>query len=149
MDIPPLTSVQKIIEINQSEGYAIVQRKLEDGYEVVRSSLPCLFTVEKEISQLSYSPFPNMIKAARYQPVIWSVNDLKDVERSLLGLKGSPTIVSKVWPPERPKGGEILTGSAQEQVEQIVNLAGHRYGETIIAGFKTSFWRQYHGYHTM
>ena len=29
-----------------------------------------------------------MIKAARYQPVIWLVNKLKVVERSLLGLKG-------------------------------------------------------------
>lgn len=122
LDIPPLTSVQKIIEINKHEGYAIVQRKLEDGYEVIRSTLPCLFAVEKEISQLSYSPLPNMIKAARYQPVIWSVSDLADVDRSLLGLKGSPTIVAKVWPPDRPKGGEILMGTPQEQARQIVNI---------------------------
>lgn len=136
LDIPPLTSVQKVIEINKSEGYAMVERKLEDGYEVVRSTLPCLLTVEKEISELTYSPLPNMIRAARYQPVIWSVNDLEEVDRSLLGLKGSPTIVSKVWPPERPKGGEILTGSAQEQVEQIVQLVLEKKASFSVKGGK-------------
>lgn len=122
LDIPPLTSVNKVVEINKEEGYAIVHRKLEDGYEVVRSTVPCLFAVEKEINELSYSPLPNMIKAARYQPVIWSVNDLEDVESTLFGLKGSPTIVAKVWPPEKPKGGEILTGTAKEQVKQLMNI---------------------------
>ncbi len=36
-----------------------------------------------------------MIKAARYQPTIWTADDLEDVDRKQLGLKGSPTIVSK------------------------------------------------------
>ena len=47
-----------------------------------------------------------MIRAARYQPHIWAVDDLEDVDRTQLGLKGSPTIVSAVWAPEKPKGGK-------------------------------------------
>jgi electron transfer flavoprotein beta subunit len=122
LDIPPLTSVKKVVEINKEKGYAIVHRKLEDGYEVVQSTLPCLFSVEKEINEVPYAPLPNMIRAARYQPHIWSVDDLEDVDRTLLGLKGSPTIVSKVWPPEKPKGGEMLTGTPKEQAERIISL---------------------------
>lgn len=122
LDIPPLTNVKKVVEVNKEQGYALIHRKREDGYEVVQSTLPCLFSVEKEINEVPYAPLPNMIRAARYQPVIWSVNDLEDVDRSQLGLKGSPTIVSKVWPPEKPKGGEMLQGEPQEQVEQLMAI---------------------------
>ena len=122
LDIPPLTSVKKVVEVNKEKGYAIVHRKLEDGYEVIQSTLPRLFSVEKEINEVPYSPLPNVIRAARYQPHIWSVDDLEGVDRTLLGLKGSPTIVAKVWPPEKPKGGEMLTGTPQEQASRILSL---------------------------
>jgi electron transfer flavoprotein beta subunit len=122
LDMPPLTSVNKVVEINKEEGYAIIHRKLEDGYEVIQSTLPCLFSVEKEINEVPYSPLPNLLKAARYQPHIWSVNDLEDVDRTLLGLKGSPTIVAKVWPPEKPKGGERIEGTPSEQVGRLLAL---------------------------
>lgn len=122
LDIPPLTSVNKVEEINKDEAYAVVHRKLEDGYEVVRSTLPCLFSVEKTINEVPYSPLPNMLKAARYQPNIWSVDDLEDVDIKQLGLKGSPTIVSKVWAPPKPAGGTFIEGDPREQVEQLLSI---------------------------
>ena len=45
----------------------------------------------------------NMIKAARYEPIIWTVSDFENVERTQLGLKGSPTIVGKMFTPPRQK----------------------------------------------
>ncbi|MFS0917405.1 electron transfer flavoprotein subunit beta/FixA family protein [Brevibacillus sp. 179-C 1.1 NHS] len=122
LDIPPLTCVKKVVEVNKEQGYAIVHRKLEDGYEVIQSTLPCLFSVEKEINEVPYSPLPNMLRAARYNPVVWSVDDLGDIDRTLLGLKGSPTIVAKVWPPEKPKGGEMLEGSTNEQITRLMEI---------------------------
>jgi len=122
LDIPPLTSVNKVVEINKEEGYAVIHRKREDGYEVVRSTLPCLFSVEKEINEVPYSSMPNMLKAARYQPQIWSVNDLEDVDRTQLGLKGSPTIVSSIWAPQKPQAGQLLEGGAAEQVQQLLGV---------------------------
>ncbi|WP_261128876.1 electron transfer flavoprotein subunit beta/FixA family protein [Bacillus sp. Marseille-Q3570] len=122
LDIPPLTSVKKMEEVNHDTGHIIVHRKIEDGHEVIESSLPCLLSVEKEINEVPYSPFPNMIKAARYEPHIWSVDDLEDVDIKQLGLKGSPTIVAKVWAPPKPEGGKMLEGSANEQVDQILSV---------------------------
>lgn len=126
LDIPPLTSVKEIVEINREKDYAIVHRKLEDGYEVIRSTLPCLMSVEKDINEVPYSPMPNMIRAARYQPHIWSVNELADVDRTQLGLKGSPTIVSTVWAPQKPQGGMMIEGGAAAQVERLVELMVER-----------------------
>lgn len=122
LDIPPLTSVKKIVEVRREQGYVIVHRKLEDGYEVVRSTLPCLLSVEKEINEVPYSPLPNVLRAARYQPQIWSVGDLDDVDRTQLGLKGSPTIVSSVWAPQKPQGGTILEGGPKEQVKGLLGI---------------------------
>lgn len=122
LDIPPLTSVNKVIEINKENGYAVIHRKIEDGYEIVRSTLPCLFSVEKTINEVPYSPFPNMLKAAKYEPIIWSVDDLENVDIKQLGLKGSPTIVSKVWAPTKPEGGTMMDGSPVEQVEKLLSV---------------------------
>ncbi|HEY4549035.1 MAG TPA: electron transfer flavoprotein subunit beta/FixA family protein [Bacillus sp. (in: firmicutes)] len=122
LDIPPLTSVEKIVEVNQEEGFVIIHRKIEDGYEIVKSTLPCLFSVEKTINEVPYSPFPNMLKAAKYQPHIWSVDDLEDVDVTQLGLKGSPTIVSKVWAPPKPEGGTLIEGEPSKQVGQLISV---------------------------
>lgn len=122
LDIPPLTNVNKVELINKDEGHCVIHRKLEDGYEVIQSTLPCLFSVEKDINEIPYSTMPNMLRAARYKPIVWSVNDLEDVERTLFGLKGSPTIVAKVWPPEKPKGGEMLAGGPKEQVPRLLEI---------------------------
>jgi len=78
--------------------------------------------VEKDINEVPYSSLPNMLKAARYKPTIWSVDDLPGIDRTQLGLKGSPTIVSSVWAPQKPQGGKLLEGEPEQQVEQLLEL---------------------------
>ncbi|WP_066317705.1 electron transfer flavoprotein subunit beta/FixA family protein [Bacillus sp. FJAT-29814] len=122
LDIPPVTNVIEVTEVNEQDKKVVIKRKLTNGYELIQSQMPCLLTVEKEINEIDYSPMPNMIKAARYEPVIWAVSDLEDVDRSQLGLKGSPTIVGKMFTPPRPEGGKKLEGSADEQVNQLMEI---------------------------
>jgi electron transfer flavoprotein beta subunit len=122
IDIPPVTNVIDVSEVNLEEKTVLIKRKLTNGYELIQSELPCLLTVEKEINDIEYSPMTNMIKAARYEPVIWAVSDLENVERTQLGLKGSPTIVGKMFTPPRPEGGKKLEGSADEQVSQLMEI---------------------------
>ncbi len=122
MDIPPVTNVIEVSEVNLKENTVLIKRKLTNGYELIQSELPCLLTVEKEINDIEYSPMTNMIQAARYEPVIWAVSDLENVERTQLGLKGSPTIVGKMFTPPRPEGGKRLEGSADGQVGQLMEV---------------------------
>lgn len=122
LDIPPVTNVIEIAEVNEGEKTILIKRKITNGYELIKAQIPCLLTVEKEINSIEYSPMPNMIKAARYEPVIWSVNDLEGVDRTQLGLKGSPTIVGKMFTPPKPEGGKRLEGNADEQIQQLMEL---------------------------
>lgn len=122
LNIPPLTNVIKVDDVDLEGKKVKVHRKIENGYEVIESNLPCLFTVEKEINEVSYSPLPNMLRAARYKPIVWTVDDLEDVDIQQLGLKGSPTVVGKMWPPAKSSGAEMLEGDPKEQAAKVVDL---------------------------
>ncbi len=50
MDIPPVTSVIEVSEINEKEKTVLIKRKLTNGYEIIQAEMPCLLTVEKEIN---------------------------------------------------------------------------------------------------
>lgn len=67
-----------------------------------------------------------MINAARYEPVIWTVKDFDDVDRSKLGLKGSPTVVGKMFTPPKPEGAKMLEGTIDEQVKQVIDIMMER-----------------------
>lgn len=119
LGIPQLTYVENIKNFDLKRKIVELHRKIDNGYEVVQAKLPCLITVEKDINELSFSPLTNMIKAVRYKPVSWGVNDFK-ADLSQLGLKGSPTSVRRIFPPVQRPGGELLKGSEDEMVETIV-----------------------------
>lgn len=122
LDIPPITNVIEIVSLNERERKIMLKRKINGGYEIIQAQMPCLITVEKDINEIEYAPMPNMIKAARYEPVIWTVQDLGEVDRSSLGLKGSPTVVGKMFTPPRPEGGKKIEGNAARMVYELVEL---------------------------
>lgn len=122
MDIPPITNVIEVTSIDSNQKTVQLKRKISSGYQLIETHFPCLITVAKEINEIEYSPMPNMIKAAKYEPIIWTVNDLEHVDRSQLGLKGSPTIVGKMFTPPKAEGGKKLEGNTDQQVMQLMGL---------------------------
>lgn len=120
LSIPQLTYVEHIQNLDLKENTVTIHRKIDNGYEIVQSKLPCLITVEKSINELSFSPLPNMIRAARYKARIFGINDF-NADLNQLGLKGSPTSVRRIFPPEQRAGGKLLQGSTDEVVRILVN----------------------------
>jgi len=116
------TNVLEIVDIQLNKRMITVRRQTNSGYEVVVSPLPALIAVDPSIYKPRRASMPNMVRAARYQPTIWSVDDLEGIDRSKLGLKGSPTIVRKVFPPPKPEGGEKITGTLDEQVKILTKI---------------------------
>lgn len=101
LDLEQLTYVQKVEKIDQEARRITVHRHLEDGVEVVETAMPVLITALKEMNKVRRAPLPGMIRAAKFKPVIWTTQDFPGLERAKIGLKGSPTIVSKTWVPEQ------------------------------------------------
>lgn len=118
MDIPHLTYVRKIEEIR--DGYIRCQRLNDDGYEVVEMPLPAVITVVKEINEPRLPSLRGMMKAKKASVTVWTADDIK-ADKSLTGLKGSPTQVISTFVPEHNVNGEIIEGSPEEQAKKLVD----------------------------
>lgn len=119
-----LTNVIKIREIDFEKRGVVVERLLEEGLEVVSSHLPALLTVVKGINEPRYPTFAGIRRAARTEIPVWTAESLPSVDRSLLGLDGSPTRVVKVFsPPPRSGQCQIMEG---ESAEEMANALAER-----------------------
>lgn len=103
-----LTYVIKVRELTDLS--ITVERKTEFGRQVVEAKLPALITVEKELNDLRYASLPDVMKAAEYAPEIWDSKTLS-FDATYMGLKGSPTSVSRIFAPLGRSGGEIIDGT--------------------------------------
>jgi len=117
LGIPCVTYVKKIEELK--EGYIKVERMMEEGYEILRSPLPVLLTVVKEINEPRLPSLKGMMKARKAEITVWNAADLV-CEMNRIGQPGSPTWVSKIFAPPPREGGEMLIGSAEEQAEKLI-----------------------------
>jgi len=119
LDIPQVTYVKKIEEIKDNK--ARVERMMEEGYDVVETPLPCLFTVVKEINTPRMPSLKGMMRAKSAQIVKWNASDI-ECEPKSIGLDGSPTRVVRIFTPPPRKGGEILKGDAGDVAKEVVEL---------------------------
>jgi electron transfer flavoprotein beta subunit len=119
LDLEQLTYVGKVVSVDPKARRVRVHRYLEDGIEVVETSMPVLITALKELNKVRRASLPGMIRAARYKPITWTTADFPDIEISKIGLKGSPTIVAKTWVPEARKiEGEMISGDTPERIAE-------------------------------
>jgi electron transfer flavoprotein beta subunit len=120
LGLPQLTYVRRIEEID--EKHIVVQRIQEDGYERVASPLPALITVTGEINRPRFPRVDSLIDACgeKANIKIWDVADLGLTVQEV-GLSGSLTQVIKTFSPKVKREGEILHGSKDEVVGQLLD----------------------------
>jgi electron transfer flavoprotein beta subunit len=120
LDIPFVAWVRKIEEIRENERYIRVERLMEDGYEVIEGNLPILISVVKEINEPRIESLKGKIKAKNYNVPVWSAKDL-ECDPDYIGLRGSPTLVNKIFVPVRSSKREIIEGSSvEEKVDKLI-----------------------------
>jgi electron transfer flavoprotein beta subunit len=97
----------------------LVQRLMDDGYDVVESSLPVLLTVVKEINT---PRFPSLKGKMAAKKAVVTRMDLSAIgaEEENVGLKGSPTQVRNIFAPQVKSDRKMLQGSVEEQVAALV-----------------------------
>jgi electron transfer flavoprotein beta subunit len=117
LEIPQVTYVKKIREINKQK--AVVERMTEEGFDVIETPLPALFTVVKEINEPRLPSLKGKLRAKKMEIPVWGVEDL-DLEEDKIGLDGSPTRVVKIFTPPPREKGMILEGEPQEVVDKLV-----------------------------
>jgi electron transfer flavoprotein beta subunit len=99
LELPLISCAIAVDELDLAAHSMIVRRRTERGIEVLRTALPAVLTVEKEIAEVRRAPLPNIVRAARYQPELWTASAPVAFDVTQIGIKGSPTIVGNAHTP--------------------------------------------------
>lgn len=109
-----LTLVDCIERLDIDKRIVRVRRKLEGRYEIVEAPLPALLTVVREINRPRYPTVPMRLTATDAKVEVWN-NEILQLDVNSIGLKGSPTWVSKIFSPQRDKGEIVGNGLVDPQ----------------------------------
>ena len=114
-----LTYVAAISEVNIEAGTIIAERRAEGGVQVLQTKLPCLITMLEGTNEIRRGSIDVALLAARAEIVTWNAAAAGITETVKCGLKGSPTVVKRVFaPPARSeKAFQIdIAGLAADQM---------------------------------
>ena len=121
-----LTLVDRIEGIDPVARKITVRRKLEGRHEIVEAPLPAMLTVVRELNRPRYPTVPLRLASAEAEVKVWN-NQVLKLDEQTIGLKGSPTWVSRIFSPEREKG-EIIgdgvsnpEGTAELLIEKLLS----------------------------
>ncbi|MFD3158203.1 electron transfer flavoprotein subunit beta [Haloimpatiens sp. FM7330] len=116
LNLPQVTYVEKV----ERDGEELkVRRALEDGYETIKVKMPVLLTAIKELNEPRYMSIKNIFGVFDKEVKVWSSDDI-DIDKSLLGLKGSPTKVKRSMTKETKGAGEVIDKPAKEAVAYAI-----------------------------
>ena len=107
--------------------YVTVRRTVEEGCEVQRIKTPCLLTVLNNINEPMMPTLGGKKRARRAEICKFTAEDLK-LDKSCVGLSGSPTRVVSISHPKISRHGEFYSGRDLERgigrvVETLKELA--------------------------
>jgi electron transfer flavoprotein beta subunit len=118
LNIPFVAYVSQIEEIKES--YLRVRRMVEEGHEIIETTLPAVITVAKEINVPRLPSLRGITKSRSARIPTWGIPELA-VDKSMVGLAGSSTQVIKVFFPRRVCQAEILSGDPAGQVDKLID----------------------------
>lgn len=101
LDIPQATFVKNVVECD--ENCITVTREIEEGLETVKVKFPALVCVLKGYEEPSRATINGVKKAQNSTIAIYSMDDI-GLTPEEVGIKGSPTYVSRAFRPEKTRG---------------------------------------------
>lgn len=120
-----LTYVSQIDALNLEQGDIQVRRRAEGGVQVLQTKLPCLITMLEGTNEMRFATMDNMFRAARYPTRIWNKDAAGIEDINKIGLKGSPTLVSKVFAPKPlARRADIIDTESHEPRDIALTLVG-------------------------
>ena len=109
-NIPIVSNITKIENVDLESRTIIARHRFDDGIETVKAKLPAVLTVTEETNKPRKFTLDGMLKAKKTKIELWDKNAIA-ANPEILGLRGSPTIVKKVFPPPGRKQGETFDGT--------------------------------------
>lgn len=118
LGLPQIIFVRRIREVTGTE--LVAERMTETGFEAVRTKLPALVTVVKDINQPRLPSLRGKMTAAKAVIPVWTAKDL-NLDAGRIGLQGSPTWVRKIFSPPPRSGGKRFEGEPAAVVDEFIH----------------------------
>ncbi|KAF0222807.1 MAG: electron transfer flavoprotein beta [Rhodospirillaceae bacterium] len=118
-----LTYITSIEALDPKAREITVQRRAEGGVQVLKTKLPCMITMLEGSNIVRRGSMPNVLRAAR-EPILTlnaAAAGIEDVTRC--GLRGSPTVVKKVFAPKPRADKAKLIDTTNRSTTDIANDA--------------------------
>ena len=113
LNLPQVTYVKEFKM--EADGSVLVKRALEDGYEELKVPTPCVLTAIKDLNTPRYMSIRGILRAGQAEIKVWDA-DAIGVDKTVVGLKASPTNVFRSFTP-KPKGkGITVEGDSPKEL---------------------------------
>ena len=113
-----LTYVAAIDAVDRASGEVVVRRRAEGGVQVLKSELPCLITVLEGVNRARRGSITDVLRAARAKVAVWSAEEAGVDDVMLCGLRGSPTMVRRVFAPTpRAERAEMIATEGKDPAQ--------------------------------
>jgi electron transfer flavoprotein alpha subunit len=134
-NIPIISNVTEILTVDSKLKTIVAKHRFDDGIETVKAKLPAVLTITEGANKPRKYMIDGMLKAKKTRIEVWDKNSI-GAEANMLGLKGSPTIVKKVFPPPGRKQGEVFDGTqnphdaAKWLIQKLISVSAFAPAET-------------------
>ncbi|MBC7150962.1 MAG: electron transfer flavoprotein subunit beta/FixA family protein [Rhizobium sp.] len=110
LDLLQLTYVAKIASVEPEGREITVERRAEGGTQVLKTRLPCLITMLEGTNEIRRGTLNDALRAARAEIVTWNAADAGIEDMTKCGLRGSPTVVKRVFAPTARQEKAVMIG---------------------------------------
>ncbi|WP_050384091.1 electron transfer flavoprotein subunit beta/FixA family protein [Bradyrhizobium pachyrhizi] len=115
-----LTYVAKVRSLDLAARTIEAERRSEGGIQVLHTRLPCLITMLEATNQIRRGTMADALRAARAPIVKWNAHDAGVEDVSKCGLKGSPTVVKRVFAPSARTDKAALVEAAEQPAQALI-----------------------------
>jgi electron transfer flavoprotein beta subunit len=120
-----LTYVSKMVEVDLDGRTLKVERRAEGGVQLLQTTLPSLITMLEGTNEMRFASLDDMLRAGRHMVRRWNKDDAGIEDLAKIGLKGSPTVVSKVFgPTPRSQKADMQVVADSTPNDVVLNLLG-------------------------
>ena len=125
-----LPQVTYAADINKDGDVITVKRMLEDGYMTIRVKPPCLLTCIKELNTPRFMSVRGIHRAVNSEITVFDYDTLKDdplIEKTTIGLSGSPTNILTSFTPPQKGAGTMLEGDSQQTCDKLAGILADKH----------------------
>ena len=125
LGIEHISNVTEILSIDEKS--ITLVSDIDKAFATVKIELPCLLTIEKDANTPRLPSYKRKKELDSEELIkVYSVADLENADENKLGLKGSPTQVERIFPPENNVEKEMLKGESDELADKLYSKLSER-----------------------